>query len=206
MADSNNNSDSVGKSVDNGQTILESPKSLKKITPKEEENQNAPSEFSLSLFIVKFIVILYTVITYPFFYILQRPWEQVEKFNKVLSKLENPNDPYSPYVRVDEAPVQHYAFKSNTIYELQQNVLTMNPPDLKTLGRREILNVVTHTLANGKRFNKYELSDYKWVTMSQTEQIIENLARGFLKNGVKYQGHTLIFAETRMGRLDIALL
>lgn len=156
--------------------------------------------FHPGLFVIKLIVLLVDIITFPFYYFLQKPWEKLERVQAQRAKLEDPNDPYSAYVRVGKPFTNHYAFKAETIPESQQLTFKLNPKDLPLLGYREIKDVVTEKRSNGKTLMKYDLSDYKWVTNVEVDQTIGDLARGFLSNGVKYKEKVLIFAETRMGR------
>src|SRR5690606_28562662 len=90
--------------------------------------------------------------------------------------------------------------KAETIPESQQLALKLNPKDLPSLGFREIIDVIPEKQPNGKTLWKYNLTDYKWMTIGEAEQRIGELSRGFLSHGVQYQEPVLIFAETRVGR------
>lgn len=176
-----------GKSNGNVQASNEEPKPV--------------SQFSFGLFLVKFIVLLYDIITFPIFALIQRPWKKRRANRRIRAVLENPHDPYSAYVRVDQQFNNHYAFKAETIPESQQLALKLNPKDMPSLGYREVIEVIPEVTKSGKKMLKYNLTDYKWLTISEVDEKIGRLSRGFLSNGVKYQEPVLIFAETRMGRL-----
>lgn len=166
-----------------------------------DKNNNPDSEFVLGLFFVKLLVLVYSVITFPFFYVFQQPWKQLEANAKERARLENANDPGSPYVRTESVPRNHYSLLSETIPEQQRLSVQMNPAGMCSLGYRKVSDVTFEQLPNGKKMNKYDLTDYHWLTISEVDDQIGQLARGFLQHDVTYQSHVLIFAETRIGKL-----
>jgi len=157
------------------------------------------SQFSFALLAIKILVLLYDIITFPFYALYQQPWKQRGANRRVRARLQDPNDPYSAYIRVDKAFTNHYVFKPETIPEFQQLSLKLNSRDQPSLGGREIISVTQEVQRNGKSLSKYNLGDYKWVTIGQVDEIIGNLSRAFLDHGVKFQERVLLFAETRMG-------
>lgn len=176
-------------------------------TPKssgDEVKKTAP--FSFGLFLIKLVVVLCDILTFPFYYAYQKPWKVLAKAHRVRAELENPSDPYSAYKRVGPMFTDHYAFKAETIHESQQLTFKLNPKDMPLLGRRIIKNVFKEKSSTGKTMLKYDLSDYEWVTNGEIDQMIGDLARGFLANGVKYHDRVLIFSETRMGKFSSGFL
>lgn len=166
----------------------------------KDKNNNPESEFVLGLFFVKLLVLVYSVLTFPFFYVFQQPWKRLEANARPRAVLENPNDPRSAYVRTDSIVRNHYALLSETIPEQQRLAVRMNPSGMRSLGYRKVVDVNVETLKNGKKINKYDLTDYHWLSIGEVDDQIGQLARGFIQHDVKYQSHVLIFAETRMGR------
>ena len=161
------------------------------------------SNFSFALLLIKFLVLVFDIITYPFYAIYQQPWKHRAASRRVRARLQDPNDPYSTYVRVDKPFTNHYAFKPETIPEFQQLSLKLNPHSQHQLGTREIISVTSDVQKNGKRLIKYNLGDYSWITIGQCDEIIGKLAKSFLHNGVKFQERVLIFSETRMGMIKL---
>ncbi|OTF76490.1 hypothetical protein BLA29_012516, partial [Euroglyphus maynei] len=148
----------------------------------------------MGVLIVKLIVIFFDIITFPIYYLIQRPWIAIKEQREVVAARENPNDPYSPYVRVKDTFRNHYVLKAQTIPESQQLVLKLNPKDMPILAQRKLLNVVNQTSRTGKQYTKYHLGEYKWMTLEEVDKQISNLAYGFVAEGVKYQQNVLIFS------------
>jgi long-chain acyl-CoA synthetase len=153
---------------------------------------------SIGLLIIKFLVILYDVITYPIYYLIENPSEVLERANKVRARREKSDDLYSPWVRVG-LPPKHYLLECKTIPEAQQKSLQLNGRHRPSLGFRKILAEEEEKQPNGKTLKKWKLSEYQWLTIGEVDEKIEFIARGLLSYGVKPKDNVLIFAETRLG-------
>lgn len=158
------------------------------------------SQFSFALTFIKLLVLIFDVLTFPFYALYQQPWKKRAANRRIRARLQDPNDPHSAYVRVDPPFLNHYAFKPESIPEFQQLSLKLNPREQPALGYREIISVTAETTRTGKRLTKYNLGDYKWLNIGQVDEKIGQLARSFLSKGVKFQDRVLIYAETRMGK------
>lgn len=158
------------------------------------------SQFSFALFFIKLVVLLYDIITFPFYALYQQPWKHRAANRRVRARLQDPNDPYSAYVRVDKPFINHYVFKPETIPEFQQLSLKLNNRDQPALGTRDMISVTQEVQKNGKKLTKYNLGEYSWLTVGQADEKIGQLSRSFLQHGVKFQERVLIFAETRLGK------
>ena len=154
---------------------------------------------SFGVILIKFFIILYDIISYPIYSIIQRPWEAKKLNRRVRAKRENPNDPHSAYVRVGDN-LYHYITKCKTIPEAQRMSLLMNGRDRPSLGFRKILAEEEEKQSNGKILRKWKLSDYKWLTIGEVDQLIGDIARGLLANGVKPKDNVLLFSDTRLGK------
>jgi long-chain acyl-CoA synthetase len=148
--------------------------------------------------VIKIFVFLCDVITYPIYYLIQKPWAVLEKANRIRAKLEDPTDPYSAWVRTGDQP-KHYLHECKTLGEAQQKLLLMNGRDKQCLGQREISAEEEEKQPNGKVHKKWTLSDYQWLTIGEVDDRIGYISRGLLVNGVKPKDTVLIFAETRIG-------
>lgn len=173
--------------------------------PESDERIKPPSQFSLGVLIIKFLVVLMDIITFPIYYLVQKPWLQLAEQTKIRANLSNPNDPYSAYIP-NVKPNSHYVYKAETLPEAQQLVRKLNPNDMPLLGKRTIENINVEITAKGKKYKKYKMTNYQWMTNAEVDDKIGQLARGFLLNGIKYQEKVLIFAETRMGKLKFELI
>ncbi|XP_054158100.1 long-chain-fatty-acid--CoA ligase 4-like [Oppia nitens] len=160
-------------------------------------NNHRRSRPSPGLIAIKCLVILYDVITFPIYYLIQRPWIRLRKANRVRSEREDPNDLHSPYVRTGQR-VEHYVTKCQTIPEAQRMSLEKNGRNRPALGFREILGEEGERQSNGKVFMKWRLTDYQWLTIGDVDDQIGDIARGLLTNGVKPKDTVLILADTRL--------
>uniref|UniRef100_A0A2I9LP62 long-chain-fatty-acid--CoA ligase n=1 Tax=Centruroides hentzi TaxID=88313 RepID=A0A2I9LP62_9SCOR len=157
---------------------------------------------TVTLGALRLLVALYDIITFPFQICVQRPWRRRSK-KKCLTKRLDPNDPYSPYVLVDQ--------KASPI-----------PPDVETLDRlfrygvgcyreknlfgvREVVRTVQETQKDGKSFTKVMLGQYRWTSLDEANNMVWSYARGFLSIGLKSRDKISIFAETRLEWLLTAL-
>ncbi len=153
---------------------------------------------SIGLLIIKFLVILYDVITYPIYYLIQKPSKVLERANKVRARREKSDDLYSPWVGI-RLPPENYLLECKTIPEAQQKSIQLNGRDRQSLGLRQILAEEEEKQPNGKTLKKWKLSEYQWLTIGEVDDKIGFIARGLLSYGVKPKDNVLIFAETRLG-------
>ena len=168
------------------------------------ESETKVKESSIALYIIKFFVLIYTYISYPIYYAIQQPSKVLQKSKRVRARLEDPSDPYSPWVRNGSPPV-HYLHQCRTLPEAQQMSLLMNGSDRPCLGFRRISGE-QEVKQSGKVIKKWELSDYQWLTFGEADQRIDHIARGLLMNGVKPKDTVLIFSETRLGQSFLILI
>lgn len=159
--------------------------------------------YSVLLLCIKLLVIVYDIITTPFYALYMRPWAQRAANRAIRARQEDPNDPYSPYVSVvkaDPSFADHYVFKAQTIPQFQKLTLESNDKTNPALGYRQLFGVNEVITRSGKKMTKLNLDDkYTWLSLEEVDQNIGHLANGFLTQGVKFQEKVLIFAETKMG-------
>ncbi|XP_031491590.1 long chain acyl-CoA synthetase 8-like isoform X1 [Nymphaea colorata] len=65
------------------------------------------------------------------------------------------------------------------------------------LGTRNVIKKETTTSADGRTFEKLQMSDYKWLTFTETFQHASDFASGLIKLGHDKSDRAAIFAETR---------
>lgn len=165
-------------------------------------SKNRPS---IGLILIRALVIIYDVISFPIYYLIQRPWETVRRAKRVRARRELIDDLHSPYVR-QGVPVTHYVTQCKTIPEAQQRSLLMNGRDRPALGFRKIIAEEEEKQPNGKVLKKWKLTDYQWLTIGQVDEQIGEVSKGLLVNGVKPKQNVLIFAETRFGSYLLFIL
>lgn len=152
---------------------------------------------TLSLVIVwtlRSLLIIYDIITFPIYLIVQRPWNRLAKIQAVRAQQSDPTDPSSPWVRLATAR-KHFLHDCKTVDEAIKKSIEYNGRDNQCLAYRPILAEEVATI-NEKPITKYVLSDYKWITYGQFDERVDNIAKGLLMNGVKSGEKVMIFADT----------
>lgn len=171
--------------------------------------------------IVRVIVNIYTWLTLPIYFLLQRPWIRIEKARNVGARLVNQkkerhpidddaiplslqNTEFLEYERFVPIP-PHPLMKCNTIIEAIYERTEIYPNDEPVLGFREIIEEQIQLNSNGqpiridgKVLRKYKLSDYKWITYNQFLEQFESCARGLLSLGIKRNTPIAIYSETSL--------
>lgn len=151
---------------------------------------------TLTLGLLKSVVCVYDVVTLPVYALLQRPWNSTRASAVSKSRQINPSDPYSPWVRLGQPP-DHLCYQTKTISELF-SASCKRYKGRKAFGFRESFGEEDEKQSDGKIFRKQILGDYKWYTYAEIDSRIDDIARGFLSNGVRPGDVVLILAETRL--------
>ena len=149
---------------------------------------------------VKVVVNIYTLFTLPIYYLIQKPKKTLAKAYTIKAQRIDPDKPI--WIRNGKRPY-HVIEECDTLREGLEKVFTLYPKDKPSLGYREVLaeevqydkhgNVIR---VDGKILKKYKSSDYKWLTLGQVEDKIDNLRKGFSLNGLKHGEKVAIFADT----------
>lgn len=151
---------------------------------------------TIALGLIKSVVCVYDVLSLPVYAIIQKPWAVTRASNELKAKQENPNDPYSPWVRIGTPP-DHMCYTSSSISDLFKKTCSKYNGK-KSFGYREVYGEEDEVQPDGKKFKKQVLGEYQWFTYNQIDDRVENIARGFMANGVKPGDVVLILAETRL--------
>lgn len=151
---------------------------------------------SVAVGIIKTVVCVYDVLTLPIYFIFQRPWEARRLNADQRAKPLRPDDPYSPWIRLDQPP-KHYLHDCKTLDQLlRKSIATYK--DKKCFGYREVLGEENEPQPDGKTFKKIILGDYQWLSYDDANERIDNIAKGLMATGVKPRDLVLILAETRL--------
>lgn len=152
---------------------------------------------------LKIIVTLYTYLTLPIYYLIQKPRQKVVKSppRNILAKKSSSGQTWS---RVGDAPT-YILLENDTVDEAIRCTATIHDLNIPSLGYRPILDeeVQYDEMKNikkldGKILKRYKLGDYQWLTLGQTLDRIEHVARGLNKIGVKGRDRVCLFCETRL--------
>ncbi|RWS03422.1 Long-chain-fatty-acid--CoA ligase 3-like protein, partial [Dinothrombium tinctorium] len=150
--------------------------------------------------LIKTIILLYDIITFPIYALIQKPWHTLKLARRVRAVREDPKDPYSPYVRVEETRfelVPRSMMNAETIGEVFKQACELYAKK-RCYGFREVFAEQEEMQPSGKVFRKLVLSDnYTWVTYEEVDKELDHVVKGFLANGIKSGDRVVIFAETR---------
>ncbi len=154
------------------------------------------------VFVVRVVVQSYTYLTLPIYYFIQKPYKKLESATAQRSKQLDPNDPYSPWVRLRSTKF-HVLNTCGTMAEALHMVRHLYSPQRLAIGYRKILEekVVTDGNGNairvdGKVLRKFRLSDYQWMTYREVIDRVDCIARGLLVNGFERHQRIVMLAET----------
>lgn len=154
-----------------------------------------PAHAGLEL--VKNVVRIYDAITYPVYFVVQRPWIKTRKYDAIRAVQEDPSNPYSAWVRVGKPP-EMIIDKCRTIDEIMRTCIEAYR-DRDCMGFRKVLEEMEELQADGKVHIKRRLApEYTFLTYSQVNQRIDHIMRGLLLSGVRPGDKMIIFMETRM--------
>ena len=151
----------------------------------------------ISFLLVKGIVSVYDILTYPIYFVIQRPWIQRRLFNEVRAVQEDPSNPYSSWVRIGERP-KMIIEDCQTIDQIMRKCIETYT-SRNCMGYRKVLKEDYEPQVDGKIFLKKTLApEYTWLTYGEVGERIDYISRGLLLAGVKPGDKLIIFMETRM--------
>jgi len=151
------------------------------------------------------IVLIYTVshvydyVTYPVWYLAQKPWRTKRVQRSIHSKWEEPENGEVVYHSIVEPTAVNRdlrRYNLNTLEKVWSHVVGKFN-DRQALGTREITAETQEVQPNGKLHTKYQLGDYKWQTFRQWGDRSEKFGRGLREIGVEAKQRVVMFAETR---------
>lgn len=150
---------------------------------------------SLLFLLIRSIVFVYTIVTLPIYFVLQRPWRKWKNSNVIWAELTNKDDPWSPYRNTSE--IKDY-FSNMTTLDDMFRFSVRNQGEKKLLGTREVFAIEETPQKDGKVIKKLVLGDYKWISVNEADKMITNVARGLRKLDLNPREKLLILAETRL--------
>ncbi|OTF72234.1 hypothetical protein BLA29_004791, partial [Euroglyphus maynei] len=158
----------------------------------------------LFILLVHLIVTIYSIITWPFYFYIQRPFEVVEKSKMIRAEQMNPEDPKSPWVGKFPEKWPFVLDKCEKIDDLCEYIGEYFSLKNRALGSRRVIKefVVlgpdgkTPLRIDGRTVKKRELADYEWITFEKMIERKNNMARGFHLAGMKRNEPIVILCET----------
>ncbi|RWS24448.1 long chain fatty acid CoA ligase-like protein [Leptotrombidium deliense] len=151
---------------------------------------------SLVVGLLKTVVCLYDIISFPVYLLYQRPWIKRQADRQTRAVKANIDDPYSSYVRLN-APPKHSILECDTLPKLFKKTVEIYG-EKRCVGYREVFGEELETQDDGKTFKKLIMGDYKWYSYIELDKRIDDVAKGLMSFGVKPGDTVMILAETRL--------
>ncbi|GAB6031144.1 hypothetical protein CHUAL_007947 [Chamberlinius hualienensis] len=151
---------------------------------------------SLAILVIKVTVYIYDIITFPIYYVFQKPWIAINESEKLKSRSKS-GKPEGPYVSL--MPMSDFSLhikSMKTMYHLFETAVEKYQM-YKILGTREILQEDDETQPNGRVFKKFYLGDYMWDSYDKVSYRVNSFAKALHKLGIKPKDNVVLFAETR---------
>ena len=158
---------------------------------------------NLFIAILHIVVVLYTYLTLPIYWFIQKPWKKLKKANFVRAEPIIPVDPSSPWVGKFDNKYPYILDHVSTIDEMMSKVGDYFNLDRRALGYRRVLR--EHVILtpdggplriDGRTVKKRELSDYQWISYEEMIKRKNYIARGFHLNGINQHDRVVILCET----------
>ncbi|KAL7012110.1 hypothetical protein ACKWTF_014638 [Chironomus riparius] len=149
-----------------------------------------------TLYVVTFV---YDVVTFPIYFIVQRPWKTLSLSRRNKAKCISASDTEITYKSTNRIGVQHSLLLRENIDTLEKmfSFVTKVHKTKNCLGTRTVLEEHEEVQADGKVIKKYIMGSYKWRSFRDAELEAQYFGRGVRELGVIPRERVAIFAETR---------
>ncbi|CAN7939053.1 unnamed protein product [Ixodes hexagonus] len=154
------------------------------------------------IFILKFLITLYDIVTLLIYAIAQRPWNYFIKKRRSFGIRLDEENPGSPYVKAESSGADSIG-DIRTMDELMRRAV-LKYGDRPCLGKRIVLKQTEDTPNERGLIKKLSLGEYQWLTYNEVDNKIDLVTRGLMSLGLRPQQNLLIIAETGPEWLIIA--
>ena len=149
------------------------------------------------LALIKFLISIYDLISFPFYYLIEKPWIINEHRNKIKAK-QIDEDIASPWMRTNES-ISIEAEKSLAVNNKCQNINELFEEATEFYSNKKCLGI--RPILEGKYENevltKVVLSDdYEWITYRDARIKVNNYSKGFRCCGIEKGDKVIMYAET----------
>jgi len=155
--------------------------------------------FRLLISLIYIISHIYDYLTYPIWYLVQKPWRVRQHRKGIHSKWDEPENGEVVYHSIVEpGPVNRdlRRYNLNTMEKVFSHAVGKFN-DRQCLGTREILGEEKEVQPDGKVFAKFNLGQYHWRSYRDFGDQSEKFGRGLREIGVEAKQRVAMYAETR---------
>ena len=160
----------------------------------------SPLWVNIVFLVIKFFVYLFDIITFPVWYLLQRPWRAISLMNRNLSIQISSNKEEVTFRSVEKKTKLCQEAQENGIDTLEK-MFTYIKEKFKQrpcIGTREIISIDEEPSLDGtKMWKKFNLGEYHWLTYEQMFQKAVSFGRGINSLGYPPKTHIVIYADTK---------
>ncbi|KAI2808186.1 Long-chain-fatty-acid--CoA ligase 4 [Blomia tropicalis] len=157
------------------------------------------------------IVEMYTLVTLPVYFLIQKPWIRRRKSERNRVKIQNPplieEDKSMSAIFVRDVVIKqlHEIIHLDTVTEMLDKLPQFVGGKKNALGYRQILSeeISLDQQGNarridGRQLKRYRLSEYKWLTYDQVDFLSRSVAQAMFSKGIASSDKVLIISETRV--------
>jgi len=152
--------------------------------------------FNLLILLIR----IFDLVTYPIWYLVQRPWRRVGRIKGMHSKSEAPLDGELVFHSIVEpGPINEEVrrYNLNTLEKVFSHAVGKYNDKL-VFGTRERLSETIEAEVEGKVLVKYELGDYSWRSYTEFGAEASNFGKGLRQMGLQPRQRIAIMSETRV--------
>lgn len=148
---------------------------------------------------IKIIAMVYDIITFPVYLVLQRPWKRRALAKRQKAKIIQQDATSITYRGVDPPGEMHVKMLQNNIDTLERmfEFVTKVHSTKRCIGTRKLISEEDEVQPNGRVFKKFNMGDYMWRNFIETEYAAACFGRGLRELGQQPKQNIVIFAETR---------
>ena len=162
---------------------------------------------SFGIILIKIIIYIYDVITFPIYFLLQTPWIKTKAMVRNRANLVKKDDTSVIYKPIERTNKRLENFRKDGIKTMNDcfNYSVKQHGNKNLVGTRKILGKSEELQSNGKIFEKWEMGEYKWKTYIEVEEMSKNFGKGLRELGLHPMERICIFAETNADWMVCAL-
>ena len=154
----------------------------------------------LALVILNILLHVWDFITYPIYFLVQKPWKRTQKIRKTRSRIvtHQANEVTIravPMVNAIKDELKAYPDQITTL-EKVWNYSLKKYGSKDALGTRQVLGELEEKQADGKMFTKYQLGEYKWINYQEMNTQADSLGKGLRELGIKPKDKIVLYANT----------
>ena len=151
------------------------------------------------LYVLQTVVVVYDILTFPVYTMVQRPWVARSLHNKERAKVISQDDQQITIESPHKMTPDLQEFEDAGIDTMAKNFqfALAKHSHKRCLGTRQLLEEQDEIQPNGKMFKKWKLGQYTWQSYVDVDVLSTAFGKGLRELGQVPQQSVGIFADTR---------